>query len=264
MATGRAERARSRTHRALAILEASGIGLDSAPVGVATLDAGLVEAWVGDHEEALALLAKAEANLQRSVDASTGMLADVAVQSAIALFAAGKLDDALATLDDALEEFEGIHGGDVPSMSYVHSARGEVLLALGRVEEAEVAFRHSREGNVADDAVGDLAVDDVNIGAAVLAQGKVEAAETLIVGATADLEDRGFAMHLGLAYWRLGQLRLAQGRYDDAVTQLEKALEAPPRAGVSESAIRADLKKARNRRAGPPVTADTPSAVEPN
>ena len=264
MATGNAQRARTRARQALAIMEASGIGLDSAHVGVATLDAGLIEAWVGDPREALDLLGKAEANLRHSLDPSTGIFADVTAQSAVALYAEGKLDKALSTVERALEEFEVVRGGDVPSTSYVHSARGEILLALGRSEDAEAAFRHSREGNVADEATGDLAVDDVNIGAALTAQGKLEAAEPLIVDAIADLEERGFALHLGLGYWRLGQLRLAQGRFDDAEAQLQRALKESPRAGVSESAIRADLERARNRHAVPPVTADTPSAVEPN
>lgn len=264
MATGHAQRARTRARQALEIMEASGIGLDSAHVGVATLDAGLIEAWVGDPQEALDLLEKAEANLRHSLDPGTGIFADVTAQSGVALYAAGKLDEALTTVERALEEFEIVRGGDVPSTSYVHSARGEILLALGRFEEAEAAFRHSREGNVADEAVGDLAVDDVNIGAAFTAQGKLEAAEPLIVEGIADLEKRGFALHLGLAYWRLGQLRLAQGRFEDAEAQLQRALKASPRAGVSEAAIRADLEKARNRDAAPAVTADTPSAVEPN
>lgn len=248
MATGHAERARARAHQALEIMAASGIGLDSAHFGVATLDAGLIEAWVGDPAVALDLLAKADANLRHSLDSGTGIFADVTAQSGVAQFAAGKLDEALATLDKALEQFEDVRGGDVSTTSYVHSARGEVLFALGRYVEAEAAFRHSREGNVADEAVGDLAVDDVNIGAALTAQGKLEAAEPLIVESIADLEARGFALHLGLAYWRLGQLRLAQERYDEAVDHLERALKASPRAGVSQSAIRADLERARNRR----------------
>lgn len=247
MQVGNAERSRARAQAAVAKLTTSQLGLDSALAGVAILDAGLVEAWVGDHEAALELLARAESNLRGSVDESTGLLADVQVHSAIALYAAGELDEALARLDRAEQELEAIYGGDVPVMSYVHSARGEVLFALGRYDEAEEEFRRSRKGNEADGAVGEMAVDDLNLGSVLVAQGKLDPGETLIVEALEDIEDRGFGLHLGLAYWRLGQLRLAQGRFDEAVEQLERALEASPRAGVPRPAVRADLDRARAR-----------------
>ena len=245
MCTGEVDSALARAQRSLELVLAAGFDPDSSHVAMTMLDAGVIEGIVGDPIRALELLRGVEDVVKRTVDPSTGLLAETTAQIGIALFAAGKPEQALTTLDRSIRQYAAAFDDDAPFVALAHSARGEVLHALGRYQEAEAAHRKSRGGNEADGAAGDIAVDEVNIAAALAAQGRLDKAEPLLVEAVADLERMGYALHYSLAYWRLGQLRLAQGRPQDAIEPLERALEAPSRAGVGKAAIRVDIEAAR-------------------
>jgi len=245
MYTGKVDLARAHAQQAIEVVRASGFGEGWSHVGTTLLDAGVIEAWVGDPEHALELLRAAGKNLEQSTDRSSGLQAETKAQIGVALFAAGRHEEALRGLEEALADYKSIKEMQPANFAFVHAARGSVLQVLGRYEEAEAAHRLSRAANNPDDAPDGAAVDDINLAAALVGQGRLDEAEPLLVRALETLEGSGLVLHFSAANWRLGQLRMAQGRKDEGLAHLQQALETPARVGIDRAAIKAEIAAAK-------------------
>jgi tetratricopeptide (TPR) repeat protein len=144
----RTEQARAHFEHAIATFEEIGL---THPAARVTAQLGIltwqqendIERAIVDMERSLAVLADEE----RDAD-----LATFAVQFGRPLLFAGRLDDAMARTELALEIAEALRLPEV--ISHGLNTKGLILAARGRHEEAELLVRHSLETALAHDASG--------------------------------------------------------------------------------------------------------------
>jgi tetratricopeptide (TPR) repeat protein len=140
MATLALRRDEARAHLEQAIADFEEVGLTHpaarvrAQLGVHTWEQGDIERAIGDLEQAFAVLAGEER------DADLGMLA---VTLGRPLFFAGRLDDAMARTELALEIAESLLLPEV--LSHGLNTKALILATRGRHEEAELLMRHALE-----------------------------------------------------------------------------------------------------------------------
>jgi tetratricopeptide (TPR) repeat protein len=136
----------ARTHFEQAITTFGDIGLShpaarvTAHLGILTWHEGNIEQAIVDMERALAV----RADEDRDAD-----LATLAVQLGRPLFFTGRLDDAMAQTELALEIAETLRLPEVISQGL--NTKGLILSARGRHQEAELLMRHSLETALAHD-----------------------------------------------------------------------------------------------------------------
>ncbi len=135
----------------------------------------------------------------------------------------GMLDLALQEYTRALEADERV--GDRVDALIIHNNIGEVLLFQGRLDDAAGHFREVIEGNDGDaDLTAVAGLSHVNLCRAAMARGDLVAAEEEILRGMKLLASVGAKGLLSEARIQLAELRLAQGRLNEALREGRAAL----------------------------------------
>jgi tetratricopeptide (TPR) repeat protein/predicted Ser/Thr protein kinase len=212
--------------RALAINERH-YGAHHPVVGVSLNNVGAVELTQFDAAAAEATFTRVRQILEGAFGETHPSLG--ALHSNLALIAVfqGRPLQAIAEDLRALEIYEKHLPADHPSIADTLRELGEAQLLAGDVPAALRTFERSLAVHVAAFGVGHakVSVALANLGLAQLRAGDHAAAERSFTRATSELRGPADAPELGQAFAGLGALRLAQGRVDEAVADLESALD---------------------------------------
>jgi tetratricopeptide (TPR) repeat protein len=153
-----------------------------------------------------------------------------------------------------MERAEGLVGQALatsPSSSFAHFAKGQLLRAQGRCQEAipeyetALALDRNRVGALTD------------LGWCKFFTGSIEESIPLVEQAIR-LDPRN--PYNATNYWRIGVVHLVQSRTDEAIVWLEKARSANPRASASSPLSRVGLCPQRRERACRRRTRRSPQA----
>ena len=199
-----------------------------AAVARAYSTAALVPLLRGQHEEALALTARAKAANLRLVGEQHRWTASTMLSYGTALMEAGRLDEARGELLQALAIRRAVLPAGHGDFVSVHHALGRLALAQGRPQSAETELRRALQ--IAD-ALGDPGrrrVDQValHLGRALALQGRADEAQLL-----AERARRLASTRFEAGDWRLLALQ-AQLRLPPFASPLAPPLDAAGRAEV--------------------------------
>lgn len=190
---------------------------------------GTLDLWERRREPALRRFARAIEIADADTEMAGSVLLEAQLGRAVALAESGTESDARVLFERTITGIETQFGADHPELSIAERRFAEVLVRLGRAEEALVHLARADRRCAETDTHADTGCLEVQLsrGVALGRLGRFDEAEVSVRGALADYERligaSGADTNLTVA--ALGELMLQRGRHDEAATLLRRAVD---------------------------------------